>query len=329
MEEIVQVKPEDDGKRLDLFLSQVAGVSRARAQMLIEQGYVRVDGETRKKNHILREGAVVYFDVPPNPPQKVIPENLPLEVVYEDEYLLAIDKPAGMTMYPGPGHPSGTLLNALMWKYPELENVGGNGRQGIFHRLDKDTSGLVMVARTEAAFQKMIELMRKGLVKRKYLALVSGQVEGSQGTIDAPVGRNPRNRKKMAVNPVTGKMAVSHFKVLESFPTGYSLVEVALQTGRTHQIRVHFSYIGHPVVGDRQYSRGRHASRLGLKRQFLHAYCLKSPHPITATQIELHSELSLDLKEVLEKLRLESGYHSSVDLVSGSISQPRHPSSSM
>ncbi|MDD5448367.1 MAG: RluA family pseudouridine synthase [Actinomycetota bacterium] len=310
MGEVIRIKPEDDGKRLDLFFSQAAGISRARAQMLIEQGYVRVDEKIKKKNHILQEGEVVYFDIPPEPPQKVIPEDLPLEIAYEDEHLLAVNKPAGMAMYPGPGHSSGTLLNALMWRYPELENVGGSGRQGIFHRLDKDTSGLVMIARRQEAFQKMIELMRKGFVERKYLALVSGQIEGSQGIIDAPVGRSQRNRKKMAVNLVTGKEAVSRFKVLELFPQGYTLIEVALQTGRTHQIRVHFSYIGHPVVGDKQYSKGRDAKQLGLKRQFLHAYYLKSPHPVTGIPIELRSELSQDLKEALEKLRSEYGHHS-------------------
>jgi 23S rRNA pseudouridine1911/1915/1917 synthase len=225
--------------------------------------------------------------------------------VFEDEHLLVVDKPAGMVMYPGPGHPSGTLVNALLARYPDIEGVGGRGRPGVFHRLDGGTSGLVAVARTEEAFRAMVDKMKDRDVERTYLALLVGSPFAQEGTIDLPMGRSRGNRKRMAVDRAAGRRAVSRFTVKERFGLDYALVEVRLETGRTHQIRVHFSHIGHPVAGDPEYSRGRSARALGLDRQFLHACRLAFDHPVTGESLCLGSPLPEDLESVLESLRAQ------------------------
>ena len=297
------VEPGDAGKRLDVFMSSRTGLSRNRAQRLIASGAVLLDGEPARKNLVLAEGRKVSWEIPPVEPEEVTPQDIPLDVVYEDASVAVIDKPAGMVMYPGPGHPSDTMLNALLARYPEIEGVGGKGRPGIFHRLDRNTSGLVAVARTEEAYQSMVRMMKRREVERRYLALVSGDIPAEQGTIDAPMGRSDRSRKKMAVRQYGGREAVSRFRVRERFKQGYNLVEVTLETGRTHQIRVHFSYMGYPVAGDPEYFRGRGRRELGLDRQFLHAFHLAFPHPISGDEMAFNSELPEDLVDVLDRLR--------------------------
>jgi 23S rRNA pseudouridine1911/1915/1917 synthase len=297
------VNPRDEGERLDIFLAALAGISRSRAQSLITGGLVTVGGRPAKKNHVLAASEEVTWQIPPEKPSEIKPQEIPVEVVHEDDSLVVVDKPAHMVMYPGLGHSEDTLLNALLARYPDIAGVGGEGRPGIFHRLDRDTSGLVAVARTETAYQRMVEKVQRREVERVYIALVTGDIPASHGTIDAPMGRSTADRKRMAVRPSGGREAVTAFRVMERFEQGYTLVEVKLETGRTHQIRVHFAYIGHPVTGDPEYSRGRAARELGLDRQFLHAHRLSFEHPVTGRKLDLCSELPDELAAVLDGLR--------------------------
>ncbi|MBN1288292.1 MAG: RluA family pseudouridine synthase [Actinobacteria bacterium] len=291
------------GCRIDIYLSGHLGISRSRAQSLITDGFILVNCSTARKNRVLSDGDIVDWKVPGDDSDRVVPEAIDIDVAYEDVHIVVIDKRAGLVMYPGPGHSTGTLLNSLIMRFPELNDVGGKGRSGIFHRLDKDTSGLVAVARTEEAYQAMVRKMKAREVERKYTALVAGNIPADTGTIDAPVGRSRGDRKKMTVDRYTGKRAVSRFKVIERFPQGFTLVSVLLETGRTHQIRVHFSHIGFPVAGDTVYSGSKAGGELGLERQFLHACELKFEHPVSGEKINLESELPCDLSTVIEKLR--------------------------
>lgn len=295
----------DEGKRLDTFVSAHSGLSRNRVQKLIGEGRVLVEGQVARKNHLLSAREKISWELPAPEPEEVIPQYMPITVVYEDEHLIVVDKPADMVMYPGPGHRSDTLLNALLALYPDISGVGGRGRPGVFHRLDRGTSGLVTVARTEEAYRAMVEKMSERQVARTYIALAVGSIPVETGTIDAPMGRSRGNRKRMSVDRMAGRRAISRFKVTERFGNDFTLVEVSLETGRTHQIRVHFTHIGHPVAGDPEYSRGRASRRLGLDRQFLHACRLKFDHPFTGESMEFSSELPEDLRGVLEELRRE------------------------
>jgi 23S rRNA pseudouridine1911/1915/1917 synthase len=288
-----------EGLRLDLFISTLAGISRTRAQKLIADGHVLVDAQPARKNHVMAPGETASWEVPAPEPEDIIPQDIPLDIVYEDESVLIIDKPADMVMC----HGTGTLLNALLARYPEIEGVGGRGRPGVFHRLDRGTSGLVAVARTAQAYEAMVAKMQAREVERVYLALVVGSIPSEIGTIDAPMARSRGNRKRMAVDQYAGRRAVSSFKVLERFGGDFTLVEVSLETGRTHQIRVHFSHIGHPVAGDPEYSRGKATRRLGLARQFLHACRLSFTHPLSEEPMVFTSGLPADLEEALADLR--------------------------
>ncbi|MDD5748305.1 MAG: RluA family pseudouridine synthase [Actinomycetota bacterium] len=296
------VSSEDEGERLDIFLSKTAGISRSKAQDMIASGLAHVNEKPANKNHTLREGEIIsWAENHRDLSQDVVPEDIPIEIIYEDEHICVVNKPAGMVMYPGPGHSSGTLLNALAFRFPEILILGGKGRGGIFHRLDKDTSGVVAVARSEEAYQKMVMKMSKREVEKDYIALVRGQFPFDRGTIDVPVGRNPVMRKKMKVRP-EGREAISKLRVLERFKD-YTLLEVKPETGRTHQIRVHLAYSGHPVAGDKDYSRGKGSKQIGLQRQFLHAHKLAFDHPIDGRRLEFKSDLPNDLVGVLESLR--------------------------
>ena len=305
-ERIIKVDSREAGKRLDVFLAQQTRLSRSLAQKVIAEGRVRVNGLTVRKNHKVCPGEEVTWEALLTDAGGAEPQNIPLSVVFEDGYLAVIDKPAGMVMYPGPGHTGDTLVNALLAMYPEIAVVGGRGRPGIFHRLDRGTSGLVAVALTRECYQAMVDMMQRRKIKRKYTALVVGEIGAERGTIDAPLGRSHSNRKRMAVDRYSGRRAVSRFSVLERFE-GYTLVEVVLETGRTHQIRVHFSHIGHPVAGDPDYSRRKSSRRLELNRQFLHAGSLSFRHPVTGDELSFTSELPADLRAVLDALRVSGG----------------------
>ncbi len=257
-----------------------------------------VNGKPAKAGAKLQVGAQVRLEIPPPQPSGLAPEAIPIHVIYEDADVIVLDKPAGLVVHPAPGHPTGTLVNALLSRYPDLR-VSDTLRPGIVHRLDKDTSGLLVVARNDAAMASLTQQMKNREVLKEYLALIHGTVDAPEGVIDAPIGRHPRQRKQMAVIE-GGRPARTYFKVLERFP-GYTLVMARLETGRTHQIRVHFASIGHPVVGDAVY--GPKKNEVPVARQFLHAFRLGFTLPGTGRYVELEAPLAPDLTQVLERLR--------------------------
>lgn len=293
------VAPANAGLRLDKFLAEVyPDLSRSLVQKLIEDGQVSVDGQVMKPSSRVVAGQVVEVRVPAPQPVGIEPESIPLQVVYDDPDLVVVDKPAGLVVHPAAGHARGTLVNALIARYPDLA-IGTSLRPGIVHRLDKDTSGLMVVAKNDVAQASLSDQIKDRLVLKEYISLVHGPLEAPRGTIDAPIGRDPRNRKRMAI-VAGGRPARTHFALKERF-ADYDLVEVRLETGRTHQIRVHFASIGHPVAGDRVY--GRPDRELGLDRQFLHANRLGFRLPRTDEYVEFTSPLPADLQRVLEHLR--------------------------
>jgi len=302
-EEVV-VGAADAGRRLDEVAAEAAGVSRARAARWAGEGLVLVDGRARPKSHRLLGGERLAWTAPPaTAPPWPAAEDLPLEVRYEDDRLLVVAKPAGLVVHPGPGHPTGTLVNALLGRAGTVLSAGGEaGRPGIVHRLDKDTSGLLLVAKDDAAHLALSRDLAAHQVERRYLALVQGRLPGATGTVDRPVGRHPRDRKRMAVVAKGGRAAVTHWRVLETFPA-VQLVEATLETGRTHQVRVHLAAVRHPLVGDRTYGADPSlADRLGVGRPFLHAWRLAFRHPTDGHTVELTEPLPPDLQDVLDQL---------------------------
>ena len=289
----------EQGMRLDRFVAdRLPDLSRGTVQKLIELGHVVVDGVVRKPKFRMTPGEVVTVDVPPPAPDEILPDPLPLRIVYEDDDIIAIDKPAGLVVHPAPGHPRGTLANALVAHVPGI-SVGGSKRPGIVHRLDKDTSGLIVAAKTDRGRGSLVTQWAEKSVEKTYLALVSGAVEENEATIDAPIGRDPQNRHRMGVVR-GGRAAVTHFRVLERFPDA-TLLEVQIDTGRTHQIRVHLAFIGHPVVGDAVYGRPRPADP-DLDRQFLHAAAL-ALDLTDGRRVRWASALPPDLESALHELR--------------------------
>jgi 23S rRNA pseudouridine1911/1915/1917 synthase len=296
----------DAGRRLDEVVAAAAGVSRARAARWAGEGLVLVDGRPRPKSHRLLGGERLAWTPPPPQPGGGWPaaEDLPLAVRYEDDRLLVVAKPAGLVVHPGPGHPTGTLVNALLGRAGTVLAAGGDaGRPGIVHRLDKDTSGLLLVAKDDDAHLALSRDLAAHRVERRYLALIQGRLPVDTGTVDAPVGRHPRDRKRMAVVAKGGRRAVTHWRVLETFPA-VQLVEATLDTGRTHQVRVHLASLRHPLVGDRTYGADPTlAARLGVPRPFLHAWRLAFTHPTDGHRVELTEPLPPDLQAVLDRLR--------------------------
>ncbi|MBI2887833.1 MAG: RluA family pseudouridine synthase [Chloroflexi bacterium] len=281
--------------RLDRFLADRSGVSRSQVQRLIEQGRVRVNGRACKANYLLEPGDRIEAHLAPAAPPSLEPQAIPLTVVYQDEDILVIDKPAGLTVHPAPGHPDRTLVNALLSLCPELQAEEGSLRPGIVHRLDKDTSGLMVVAKHAAAHEALSRQLQERSVTKVYLALVVGRLVPERGAIEAPIGRDPRRRQRMAVVE-RGRAARTDYQV-EAYLEGYTLLRVMPQTGRTHQIRVHLAAIGHPVVGDRVYG---HASAL-CPRQFLHAHVLGFRHPGDGRYVEFTAALPEDLQQAVER----------------------------
>jgi 23S rRNA pseudouridine1911/1915/1917 synthase len=294
------------GRRLDEVVAELAGTSRAQAARWAEQGRVAVDGRPRPKSQRLRGGERLTW-TPPEPPPAGGPvaEDRPLAVRYEDDRLLVVAKPAGLVVHPGPGHPTGTLVNALLGRPQTSLSAGGGAadRPGIVHRLDKDTSGLLLVAKDDATHLALARDLAAHRVERRYLALVQGRLPADTGTVDAPVGRHPRDRKRMAVLPAGGRRAVTHWRVLETFPA-VQLAEATLETGRTHQVRVHLASLRHPLVGDRTYGADPTlAARLGISRPFLHAWRLAFTHPTDGHRVDLTEPLPPDLQAALDRLR--------------------------
>ncbi|MHB0977164.1 MAG: RluA family pseudouridine synthase [Candidatus Aquicultorales bacterium] len=299
----LRVSPEQAGKRLDAVLAfEDVVTSRNFAQRLIESGNVLVDGKVVDKHYKLREGQLIEGVIPPPAELEVEPEDIPLDVKFEDSDLIVLSKPAGMVVHPAHGHYSGTLVNALMAHTKDLSGIGGVLRPGIVHRLDKDTSGLMLVAKNDFCHQALSRALKDRRISRSYMALVHGRFRETEGRVEAPIGRSARDRQRMAVHAPVAREAVSRYRVLEELGD-YTLVEVSLETGRTHQIRVHMAHVHHPVVGDPVYGHRRERKELGLGRQFLHAYKIRFSHPRTGRELEFLDDLPDDLATVLEKLR--------------------------
>jgi 23S rRNA pseudouridine1911/1915/1917 synthase len=296
--------PEAAGRRLDEVVAELAGTSRSQAARWATDDLVTVDGRPRPKSYRVREGERLAWAPPAPPTGDPVPEDRPLAVRYEDDRLLVVAKPAGLVVHPGPGHPTGTLVNALLGRQGSSLSAGGGAadRPGIVHRLDKGTSGLLLVAKDDATHLALARDLAAHRVERRYLALVQGRLPADTGTVDAPVGRHPRDRKRMAVVP-GGRPAVTHWRVLETFPA-VQLAEARLETGRTHQVRVHLASLRHPLAGDRAYGADPTlAGRLGLTRPFLHAWRLAFDHPADGHRVELTEPLPPDLQGVLDRLR--------------------------
>jgi len=284
--------------RLDKYLSrEYPELSRSRLQKLIEQGHVLVNGLGAKVSQRLNPGDRISISIPPAEPTSLVPEPLALEIVYEDNDLIVVNKPAGLTVHPAPGHTSHTLVNALLAYCPELAQFGDSLRPGIVHRLDKDTSGLMIIAKNSVAQQNLINQFKSHLVTKKYLVLVKGKLSPERGIIEAPIGRHPANRKRMAIVN-SGRQAKTNYEVKE-YLNNYTLLEVKIETGRTHQIRVHLAAIGYPVVGDSVYGIKSPYS----KRQFVHAYRLGFRLPSNGEYREFNCDLPQDLKQTLSLLK--------------------------
>ena len=295
---------EDPGKkRLDRFLTEcLPEFSRSRIQGLIKDGFVDVDGETiTKTGQDLESGVHVQIRIPPPVPSSLVAENIPLDIVFENEDVLVVNKPAGMVVHPSPGHDRGTLVQAALGHAPDLPGIGGEARPGIVHRLDKETSGLIVIAKNEQAHHSLQDQFRDRSVDKIYLALVDGLPPTPTGRVEAPIGRNTTHRKLMAVVPLEkGRAAVTEFRTLERFPQ-HTLLEIHPLTGRTHQIRVHLAFLGCPVVGDGIYGK-RHPT-LAIDRYFLHAFRLKIVLPGESTPQQFEAALPEELQQILEDLR--------------------------
>ncbi|GBE01256.1 ribosomal large subunit pseudouridine synthase D [bacterium BMS3Bbin06] len=302
-----EVSGSDEVSRLDIYLSQKTGRSRSSIGKLISSGGVLVNGSITKPGYRLRNGDRIDLCFPQETDERgLIPEDLPLEIVYRDDDIIVIDKPPGMVMYPAAGHPQGTLMNALAHHVGSLAAVGAPLRPGVVHRLDRDTSGLVVVALSDRAYHDLVIQFKERTIDRYYLVLVYGPIGKDSGEIDLPIGRSRQDRKRMSTRSGGGRQARTAWEVVERFREA-TLLKARLLTGRTHQVRVHFSAIGHPVLGDRTYGR-KDSLRIGnrtvkLPRQMLHAATLGIRHPIRGDRLEFSASLPADMKEVLELIR--------------------------
>ena len=292
---------EDVGIRIDVFTADnFEDLSRSGVQKLIENGNLCVNGKTIKSNYKLREKDVVELEIPEPEEVQILAEDIPLDILYEDEEVIVINKPQGMVVHPAPGHYTGTLVNALMFHCRgQLSGINGELRPGIVHRIDKDTSGVLMAAKTNAAHQSLALQLSEHSITRKYNAIVFNSIKEDEGTVDQPIGRHPQDRKRMAVTNKHSRQAVTHYKVLRRFGN-FNLVEAQLETGRTHQIRVHMAYIGHPLLGDEVY--GPKKQPFHLKGQVLHARVLGFLHPKTGEYMEFEAPLPDYFQKLIAKL---------------------------
>lgn len=295
------VSQEEKGKRLDAYISSAnTDITRTSAQRLIENGNILVNGKNAKVSYKIQENDKISVEIPEPKQIELKAQNIPIEIIYEDSDIIVVNKPKGMVVHPANGNPDGTLVNAIMAICKDsLSGIGGEIRPGIVHRIDKDTSGLLIVAKNDNAHVKMSEQIKNHEVKKTYIALVRGVFKENEATIDMPIGRSTSDRKKMAVNK-NGKNAITHIKVLKRFDK-YTLLQVNIETGRTHQIRVHLSHIGYPIVGDYTYSNGK--NEFDVIGQCLHAQKLEFKHPITQKDMCLEAELPQYFKDILDKLK--------------------------
>lgn len=310
---IYTVNEADKGKRLDALCAEIAKITRSQAARLIEEGNVLVGGRSEPKKYPVKAGETVEINIPECKEAEAVAENIPLDIVYEDEYIIVINKPKGMVVHPAPGNYSGTLVNALLYHCRDsLSGIGGVMRPGIVHRIDKDTSGLLVVAKCDEAHTALSEEMKHHGIVREYRALVTGGFKDDAGTVNYPIGRHPVDRKKMAVilsDDHTAREAVTHYRVLERFG-GISHLALELETGRTHQIRVHMSYTGHALLGDEVYSKSktqfekRHPAL--FQGQALHAKRLTLTHPKTGERMTFECDLPVEFEKALELLRKEN-----------------------
>ena len=298
------------GERLDVFVARsLPDITRSRVQRLIAEGAVLVDGVRAKASMRVESGQRVSVDVPEPIEATAVAQDIALDILYEDADLIVVNKPAGMTVHPSPGHESGTLVNAILAHCTDLSGIGGVLRPGIVHRLDRDTSGVILVAKHDAAHNSLARQLKERRVEKTYLALVSGTPKPAEGVIDAPIARDPRNRQRMAVVS-DGRESVTAYEVIERF-LGASLLQARPKTGRTHQIRVHLAAIGHPIIGDRVYGKpaggrgepGTALAHLDLVRHFLHAHRIVFAHPATDARVEFEAPLPPDLAQALATLR--------------------------
>lgn len=287
--------------RIDKYITENLGedVSRSQVQLWIADGHVSVNDGPIKSNYKVSQGDRIVLKVPEPSAVEIIPEHIPLEIAFEDGDVIVVNKPRGMVVHPAPGHSSGTLVNALMFHCKDLSGINGELRPGIVHRIDKDTTGLIMAAKNDKAHASLAAQLKEHSVNRRYLALVHGNISHDQGTIDAPIGRDSQDRKLYTVTDRNSKHAVTHFTVVERFGD-YSLLELKLETGRTHQIRVHMKYIGHPLVGDPVYGKSK---GIKLNGQALHAAVLGFVHPSTGEYKEFSAPMPSDMNELLTILR--------------------------
>jgi 23S rRNA pseudouridine1911/1915/1917 synthase len=299
-----QVEDARAGQRVDKFVTAQGEWSRSLVQSWIAEKRVTVNARAVKANYRLQRGDRVALRVPPPEHLAVTPEEIPLDIVYEDADIVVVNKPRGMVVHPAPGHHTGTLVHALLAHCGNLSTINGVYRPGIVHRIDKDTSGLLVAAKNDSAHASLASQLSAHTVERSYTAIVHGDMGHERGTVDAPIGRNPNQRQEMAVVRKNGKRAVTHFVVREKFK-GYTLVDCRLETGRTHQIRVHMAFIGHPLVGDPKY--GPKKNRFSIQGQALHARTLGFTHPRTGEEMTFEAPLPQDMVDILNRLRRESG----------------------
>lgn len=304
--EKIKVQPSEAGERLDTFLARKTGITRSQIQVHIKSGDVFVNEKKVAQHYRLKAQDIIFLSIPDKETEALIPEHIPLDILYKDEHLVVVNKPPGMVVYPAAGNLSGTLMNALSYLYKDLYAPGGPLRPGVVHRLDKDTSGIIVVACNNEAYYNLIEQFKQRTIKKKYIALIYGNLKDDAGEIVLDIGRSDSDRKKMSTRSRRGKEAITKWKVLDRFGIA-TLIEVELGTGRTHQIRVHFASIGHPVLGDRTYGKMteltvRGKEKIFFPRQMLHAKILGFVHPATGKYLEFSSPLPEDMDERIREL---------------------------
>ena len=303
----ITVEPLEAGERMDIFLAGKTGITRSQIQKLIEQGNVFVNDKSVNQNFRIRTNDLISLNIPEKRDEGLIPENIPIDILYKDEHLVVVNKPAGMVVYPAAGHSQATLMNALAYHCDKLAAIGGPLRPGVVHRLDKDTSGLMVVALDDAAYYNLADQFKQRTINRRYLALIYGNFKEDAGEIALMIGRSESDRKKMSTSVRRGKEAVTRWKVLKRFNHA-ALIEAKLGTGRTHQIRVHFASIGHPVLGDKTYGKkteveAKANKKIFFPRQMLHAERLGFIHPVTGKHLDFSSPLPEDMSEKVEELQ--------------------------
>ncbi|WP_317855953.1 RluA family pseudouridine synthase [Chakrabartyella piscis] len=296
------VEQEDVGTRIDVYLAEnMEDLTRSALKKIIDDGNVTIGGKNIKSNYKLRVKDFIQVTVPEAVSVEILPEDIPLDILYEDEHLIVVNKPKGMVVHPAPGHYTGTLVNALLYHCgDELSGINGEKRPGIVHRIDKDTTGVLMIAKTNMAHQSLAAQLAEHSITRKYYAVVFNGFQEDDGTVDQPIGRNPLDRKKMAITQKHSRHAVTHYKVVERMKN-FTLIEAQLETGRTHQIRVHMTFIGHPLLGDLVY--GPKKQPFKVEGQVLHAKVLGFVHPATGEYMEFEADLPESFQKVLERLQ--------------------------